>query len=131
MPTGAMPTRASPITWLAAATRNTAPPTSWAGTLPPHAAMPTSMPSTPSGSANGPRAVAPAIWTGTRPGPQPAPPGRAQAADQVQLIVQVVVELGHDLAGLEALAVGRQALDPARHHVHQRQVLVDHGLHAR
>ena len=50
-----------------------------AGTRPPRAAMPISMPSTPNGSANGPRAVAPAIWTGIRPGPQRAQPGSAQA----------------------------------------------------
>ena len=52
-------------------------------------------------------------------------------AHQVELVVQVFVELGHHLAWLEPLAIGRQPLDPAGHHAHQAQVLVDDRQHAR
>ena len=40
--------------------------------------------------------------------------GVGRLAHQVELVVQVLVELGHHLARLQALAVGRQPLDPAR-----------------
>ena len=36
--------------------------------------------------------------------------------------MQVSIELGHHFARFEPLAVGRQALDPGGHHVHQGQV---------
>ena len=52
-------------------------------------------------------------------------------ADQVQLVMQIVVELGNHFPGLEPLAIMGEPFQPARHHVHQRQILVDHGLHAR
>ena len=52
-------------------------------------------------------------------------------AHQVQLVVQVFVKFGHHLAGLEAFAVGAQALHPTRHHAHEAQVFVDDGQHAR
>ena len=52
-------------------------------------------------------------------------------AHQVKLVVQVGVELGHHLARLEALAVGRELLDQLGHRAHQRQVAVDHRQHAR
>ena len=50
---------------------------------------------------------------------------------QIEFVVQIVVELGHHLAGLEALAVGRQALHPPGHHAHETQVFLDHGQHTR
>ena len=46
-------------------------------------------------------------------------------AHQVELVVQVVVELGHHLARLQPLAVGAEPLDPARQRVQQRQVVLD------
>ena len=52
-------------------------------------------------------------------------------AHQVQFVVQVLVEFAHHLAGLEPLRIGRQALDPAGHHRHQRQVFLDHRQHVR
>ncbi len=48
---------------------------------------------------------------------------------QVQFVVQVFVKLADHLARLEPLAVGRCILDPAGHHVHQRQVFFDRGQH--
>ena len=50
--------------------------------------------------------------------------------DQIQLVMQIVVELGNDFSGLEALAVAGELFHPAGHHVHQRQVFVDDRLHA-
>ena len=54
----------------------------------------------------------------------------AASRTQVELVVQVVVELGDHLARLQALAVGRQPLDPARQRAHQREVVVDRREHA-
>jgi hypothetical protein len=51
-------------------------------------------------------------------------------AHQVQLVVQVLVELGHHLARLQALAIGRQAFHPAGHHAHEAQVFFDDRQHA-
>ena len=51
-------------------------------------------------------------------------------AQQVELVVEVGVELGHHLSRLEALAVGRQALHPAGHHVHEGQVFFNQAQHA-
>jgi hypothetical protein len=72
--------------------------------------------------------------SGTAPGPARHVAAQLRGvggfAHQVQLVVQVGVELGHHLARLQALAVGRQALDPAGHHAHQRQVVVDDLQHA-
>ena len=45
--------------------------------------------------------------------------------------MQVGVEFGDHLARLQALAVGRQAFDPAGHHVHQRQVFFNGRQHVR
>ena len=56
--------------------------------------------------------------------------GTGGFAHQVQLIVQVLVELGHHLARLEALAVGRQAVYPRGHHADQAHILVDDLQHA-
>ncbi|OIQ69283.1 hypothetical protein GALL_491170 [mine drainage metagenome] len=50
---------------------------------------------------------------------------------QVQLIVQVLVKLGHHFARLEPFAVIGQTVDPASHHSHQVQVFVDGRQHAR
>ncbi len=50
---------------------------------------------------------------------------------QVELVVQVLVELGHDLARLEPPAVWAQPLDDARHHAQERHVLLDDLAHAR
>ena len=50
---------------------------------------------------------------------------------QVELVVQVLVELGDYLARLEAPPIGKDAFNPGRHHAHQRQVLVDCQQHAR
>ena len=50
-------------------------------------------------------------------------------AQQIQLVVQVFVKLGHHLAGLESAAIGRQALHPTGHHAHQRQVFFNHRHH--
>ena len=57
--------------------------------------------------------------------------GVGRLAHQVQLVVQVAVELGHHVARPQPLAVGRQALDPARQRVQQRHVVVDDVQHAR
>ena len=51
-------------------------------------------------------------------------------ADQIQLVVQVVVKLSHHLQRLQALALIGELLHPARHHVHQGDVFVDHLFHA-
>ena len=51
--------------------------------------------------------------------------GVGRFSQQVQLVMQVFVELGHHLAGFEPLAIGRSALHPTGHHAHQRQVLVE------
>ena len=50
-------------------------------------------------------------------------------AHQIELVVQVVVELGNHFARLQSLAIGRQPLDPARQGAHQRDVVVDHRQH--
>ncbi|MPM69353.1 hypothetical protein SDC9_116298 [bioreactor metagenome] len=52
-------------------------------------------------------------------------------ADQIKLVVQIVVELGHHLQRLQALAVAGELFHPAGHHAHQRHILVDHRQHAR
>ena len=44
---------------------------------------------------------------------------------QIELVVQIFVEFGHHFARLQALAIGKQALDPARAKAHQRQILLD------
>ena len=51
-------------------------------------------------------------------------------AYQVEFVVQVVVELGHHLAGLEPLAVGPGPFDHPRQLVQQLQVVVHHLQHA-
>ena len=43
--------------------------------------------------------------------------------------MQIGVEFGHHFARFEPLAVGRQALDPAGHHVHQGQVFFNGRQH--
>jgi hypothetical protein len=50
---------------------------------------------------------------------------------QVEFVMQVLVELGHHLAGLEAPAVHPDALEPRGHVAHQRQIAVDYRQHAR
>ena len=50
-------------------------------------------------------------------------------AQQVKLVVQVLVKLGHHLARFEALAIFGCAFHPAGHHVHQRQVFFNRRLH--
>ncbi|KAG0749463.1 hypothetical protein G6F24_015235 [Rhizopus arrhizus] len=52
-------------------------------------------------------------------------------AHQVQLVVQVLVEFGHDFARLQAAPIGAQALDDARHDLQERQVFFDDAQHAR
>ena len=56
--------------------------------------------------------------------------GVGRLAAQVQLVVQVLVELGDHFARAQAPAVGRQALEPARTGAQQPQVGVDHLEHA-
>jgi hypothetical protein len=51
-------------------------------------------------------------------------------AHQVELVVQVGVELGDDLARLEPLAVDEDALDPDRELAQQGEVVVDRREHA-
>ena len=51
-------------------------------------------------------------------------------AHEIQLVVQVLVELRHHLARLQPLAVIREPLDPAGHHPHEAQVLLDDVQHA-
>ena len=48
-------------------------------------------------------------------------------ANQIKLVMQVVVELGNHFARLQALAIGRQLANPARHGAQQGQVVVDHA----
>ena len=43
--------------------------------------------------------------------------------------MQVLVKLGHHLAGFESAPIGRQPFQPAGHHAHQRQVFVNHRQH--
>ncbi len=50
-------------------------------------------------------------------------------AQQVQLVVQVFVELGHHLARFEAFALGRQRVHPTGHHAHEAQVFVNNRQH--
>ena len=45
--------------------------------------------------------------------------------------MQVLIKLGHHLAGFESAPIGRQPFQPAGHHAHQRQVFVDHRQHVR
>jgi len=56
--------------------------------------------------------------------------GVGSFAHEVELVVQVFVEFGHHLTGLEPLAVIAQAFDPARHQAHEGKVLLDHRQHA-
>ena len=57
--------------------------------------------------------------------------GTGGLADQIEFIVQVLVEFGHHLARLQALAIGRHPLNPARHHSHQPQIFFYRRQHAR
>jgi hypothetical protein len=56
--------------------------------------------------------------------------GVGRLTHQIELVVQVHVELGHHLAGLEAPAVAGQSLDPGGEHPQQREVVVDDLQHA-
>jgi hypothetical protein len=51
-------------------------------------------------------------------------------AHQVELVVQVLVELGHHFARLQAPAVGPQFFQQAGGHLQQRDVMLDDGLDA-
>src|SRR3546814_3385646 len=51
--------------------------------------------------------------------------------DQIELVMQVVIELGHDLSRLQAAPVGGQALDQAGQHAQQGKVFLDDLAHAR
>jgi hypothetical protein len=57
--------------------------------------------------------------------------GLGRLAHQVEFVVQVFVELGHDFARLQAAAVGPHPFDQAGGHLHQRQVFVDRASSCR
>ena len=55
--------------------------------------------------------------------------GTGSLADQIQLIMQMPIKLGHDFTGLQPFAIVAELFNPARHHVHQAQVFFNHGQH--
>ena len=57
--------------------------------------------------------------------------GIRRLAHHVEFVVQVLVELGDDVARTQALAVAPQPLDQQRAGLQQRQILVDRAQHVR
>ncbi|CAM5213543.1 hypothetical protein CDEF62S_05792 [Castellaniella defragrans] len=68
---------------------------------------------------------------GVRPEIAPQLAAVGSLAQQIKLIVQVFVELGHHFARLEAAAVRRQPLDQPRQHAQQHQIPFYGLAHAR
>ena len=52
-------------------------------------------------------------------------------AQQIELVVQIFVELGHHFARAQAFAVGQQLFNQPRGGAHQGQILLDHRLQIR
>src|SRR5690606_30808644 len=51
-------------------------------------------------------------------------------ANKVELVVQIDIELGNDLARLQATRIGSQALDQSSQRAHKREVFLDGLAHA-
>ena len=51
--------------------------------------------------------------------------------DQIQLVMQILVELGHHFSRLQSTTVTAEFFDPSCKHGQQRQIALDHRLNVR